>query len=290
MAQIQRKRLGRGLAALIGDGTSEEGLVEGARSFRQMPIEHLIPSPRNPRKTFSEADAEELVQSVRIRGVLQPLLVRPLDDGRYEIVAGERRWRAAQRAGVHEVPVLIRDLTDAEALEVALIENIQRADLNPVEEADGYRQLMEHYGYTQQQLADAVGKSRSHIANTLRLLTLPSRVVGMLEQGALSAGHARALIATDRPEELAEQIIAQGLSVRETESLARAVQESQQRPSRTRRPAHKDADTIALEKRLYEALGLAVTITHRGEDGGELRIRYKTLDQLDFVCHRLAGS
>ncbi|WP_137388653.1 ParB/RepB/Spo0J family partition protein [Rhodoligotrophos defluvii] len=290
MVQAQKKRLGRGLAALIGDGGSEEGFIQGARSFRQLPIEHLVPSPRNPRKTFRDDDTDELVESVRSRGVLQPLLVRPLDEGRYEIVAGERRWRAAQKAGIYEVPVLIRELTDAEALEVALVENIQREDLNPVEEAEGYRQLMELYGYTQQQLADAVGKSRSHIANTLRLLTLPRPVIELLEGGSLSAGHARALIATDRPEELAERIIAQGLSVRDTESLARAVQEDRPRTVKPRRAVAKDTDTVALEKRLYEALGLAVTITHRGEQGGDVRIRYKTLDQLDLICRRLAGS
>lgn len=291
MAQLQKKRLGRGLAALIGDDTTEEGVIDGARSYRSLPIEFLAPSPRNPRKTFDDEDLGELVESVRSRGVLQPLLVRPLDHGQYEIVAGERRWRAAQQAGLHEVPAIIRDLTDAEALELALVENIQRADLNPVEEAEGYRQLIDEYGYTQQQLAEAVGKSRSHVANTIRLLTLPAKVIGMMEEGLLSAGHARALIATANPEALADQIIVQGLSVRDAEGLARIAQDGENaEPRKQRRVSMKDADTLALEKRLYDALGLAVAVNHRGESGGELRIRYKTLDQLDLVCRRLGSS
>mgnify|MGYP001163274000 CR=1 FL=1 len=290
MVQIQKKRLGRGLAALIGDETTtEEGFVEGARSYRQLPIEFLRPNPANPRKTFRETEIDDLVESIRARGVLQPLLVRPVEDQMYEIVAGERRWRASQKAGLHEVPVIVREMTDAEALEVALVENIQRSDLNAVEEAEGYRQLIELYDYTQQQLAEAVGKSRSHIANTLRLLTLPQSVIGMIERGELTAGHARAVIATDQPEVLAQQIVAQGLSVREAEALARAENNPTAEERKVRKPAAKDADTIALEKRLYDILGLAVVINHKDAKGGEVRIRYKTLDQLDLVCRKLGG-
>ena len=289
MVQIHKKRLGRGLAALIGDESTEEGIVESARTYRQIPIEFIQPSPLNPRKTFREPEIDDLVESIRSRGVLQPLLVRPVGDGIYEIVAGERRWRASQRAGLHEIPAIIRELSDAEALEIALVENIQRADLNAVEEAEGYRQLIEHYDYTQQQLAEAVGKSRSHIANTLRLLTLPTNVISMIEKGDLTAGHARAVIATDQPEQLAQQIVAQGLSVRDAEALARA-ENSPAEERKPRKPAAKDADTVALEKRLYDILGLAVVINHRGDAGGEVKIRYKTLDQLDLVCRKLGGA
>ncbi len=281
----QKRRLGRGLAALIGDDTTEEAVVQDVRSLRHVPIEFLHANPNNPRKHFADSDLEDLTRSIRDKGLLQPLVVRQRGNGEYEIVAGERRWRAAQRAGIHEVPVLIRDLTDGEALEIALIENIQRADLNALEEARAYQQLMDQFGYTQQQLADSVGKSRSHIANTIRLLSLPESVRRHIEDGALTAGHARALVATDSPHELAEKIIKLGMTVREAEGLTRSAAEAKGRPAVTK--AQKDADTVALERQLGEALGLKVEIVNKGRAGGSLTVRYKTLEQLDDVCNRL---
>ncbi|MCA3561348.1 MAG: ParB/RepB/Spo0J family partition protein [Aestuariivirga sp.] len=279
----QKKRLGRGLAALIGEDTSEEAVVQDVRTLRHMPIELLKASPNNPRKNFAEADLEDLSKSIREKGLLQPIVVRPIANGEYEIVAGERRWRAAQRAGVHDVPVLIRDLTDGEALEIALIENIQRSDLNSLEEARAYSMLLEQFSYTQQQLADSIGKSRSHIANTLRLLNLPEAVRAEIEQGRLTAGHARALVATDSPAELAARIIKLGLSVREAENLAREALA----PKKQKIKPEKDADTRALEKLVSEAIGLKLEITHRRDGSGNMVISYKTLDQLEDVCRRL---
>lgn len=283
MMQPPKKRLGRGLAALIGDDTSEESVVQDVRSLRHLPIELLKPSPNNPRKHFAESDLDDLAKSIRDKGLLQPIVVRPLTHGEHEIVAGERRWRAAQRAGIHDVPVLIRELSDGEALEIALIENIQRSDLNPLEEARAYGLLLEQFNYTQQQLADSIGKSRSHIANTLRLLNLPESVRSQIEKGSLTAGHARALVATDSPAELADQIIRLGLSVREAEGLAREASPAR----KARAKPEKDADTKALEKSVSEALGLKVEIAHKGESGGTLTIAYKTLDQLEEACRRL---
>lgn len=286
MMQAPKKRLGRGLAALIGDDTSEDAVVQDIRTLRHMPIELMRASPNNPRKYFAEADLEDLAKSIRDKGLLQPIVVRPLLGGEYEIVAGERRWRAAQRAGVHDVPVLIRELNDGEALEIALIENIQRSDLNPLEEARAYGMLLEQFNYTQLQLADSVGKSRSHIANTLRLLNLPESVRSQIEQGNLTAGHARALVATDSPAELADQIIKLGLSVRQAEGLARDAI-----PGRKPKPkVEKDADTKALEKTLTESLGFKVEIVHKGEAGGTMVISYKTLDQLEDICQRLKNN
>lgn len=286
MMQAPKKRLGRGLAALIGDDTSEDAVVQDIRTLRHMPIELMRASPNNPRKYFAEADLEDLAKSIRDKGLLQPIVVRPLFGGEYEIVAGERRWRAAQRAGVHDVPVLIRELNDGEALEIALIENIQRSDLNPLEEARAYGMLLEQFNYTQLQLADSVGKSRSHIANTLRLLNLPESVRSQIEQGNLTAGHARALVATDSPAELADQIIKLGLSVRQAEGLARDAI-----PGRKPKPkVEKDADTKALEKTLTESLGFKVEIVHKGEAGGTMVISYKTLDQLEDICQRLKNN
>jgi len=284
MTQPQKRRLGRGLAALIGDDTTEEAVVQDARSLRHVPIEFLHANPNNPRKHFADSDLEDLTRSIRDKGLLQPLVVRHRGS-EFEIVAGERRWRAAQRAGIHEVPVLIRDLTDGEALEIALIENIQRADLNALEEARAYQQLMDQFDYTQQQLADSVGKSRSHIANTIRLLSLPESVRRHIEDGALTAGHARALVATDSPQQLAEKIIQLGMTVREAEGLSRSEAEAKGRPPAAKAP--KDADTIALERQLSEALGLKVEIANKGRAGGSLTVRYKTLEQLDDVCNRL---
>lgn len=286
MSQVQKRRLGRGLAALIGDDTSEESVVQDVRSLRHVPVELLYPNPHNPRKFFAEADLESLAKSLKEKGLLQPLVVRPRGDGTFEIVAGERRWRASQRAGLHDLPVLIRDLDDKETLEIALIENIQRSDLNPLEEARAYRQLLEQYAYTQQQLADSIGKSRSHIANTMRLMSLPESIQRQIEDGSLTAGHARSLVATEKPEELANKIIALGLTVRETEELAR---EKQSGSTIGKNRVEKDADTRALEKNLSEKLGLATTIRHKDNTGGSVQIQYKTLDQLDEIVRRLTG-
>jgi ParB family transcriptional regulator, chromosome partitioning protein len=283
MMQVQKKRLGRGLAALIGDDTSEESVVEDIRSLRHLPVELLVPNPANPRKRFAEEDIESLALSIRDKGLLQPLVVRPRGDGGYEIVAGERRWRAAQRAQIHDVPVLIRNLDDRETLEIAIIENVQRSDLNALEEAGAYRQLLEQYNYTQQQLADAVGKSRSHIANTLRLLTLPADVLRMIDEGQLTAGHARTLVASDNPQEAAEKIVKLGLSVRDAEELSRTVPQKSKAAVKPEKPA----DTRALEKTLGQALGLTVAVSHKGDKGGTLTISYKTFDQLDDLVRRL---
>jgi ParB family transcriptional regulator, chromosome partitioning protein len=285
MMQAQKKRLGRGLAALIGEDTNEEAVVQDIRSLRHVPVELLYANPNNPRKNFADADLEELAKSIRVKGLLQPLIVRPRGDGDFEIVAGERRWRAAQKAGVHEVPVLIRELSDGEALEIALIENIQRSDLNPLEEARAYGMLLNQFSYTQQQLAESIGKSRSHIANTLRLLTLPDSVRQMVEDGKLTAGHARTLVATDSPSELADRIIKLGLSVREAEALTRRAA-----PASARKPRpEKAADTRALEKSVGDALGLKVEIATTGA-GGTVTIRYASLEQLEDVCRRLMRS
>jgi ParB family transcriptional regulator, chromosome partitioning protein len=284
MTQAPKRRLGRGLAALIGEDISEEAVIEDIRTLRHVPVELLRANPNNPRKHFKDEDLDELARSIREKGILQPLVVRERADGQYEIVVGERRWRAAQRAGVHEVPVVIQNLSDGEALEIALIENIQRADLNPLEEARGFSQLMNEFSYTQQQLADSVGKSRSHIANTLRLLTLPESVRRHLEEGELTAGHARALVSTESPEALAEQIIRLGLSVREAEDLSRGA--APQNRKRARPP--KDADTMALERQLSEALGLKVEVATKARKGGTVTVHYATLEQLDDICHRLA--
>jgi ParB family transcriptional regulator, chromosome partitioning protein len=284
MTQVQKRRLGRGLAALIGDDTTEEAVVQDIRSLRHVPIELLHPNPNNPRKHFAEEELESLAKSLKDKGLLQPLVVRPRSDGSFEIVAGERRWRASQRAGLHELPVLIRELGDRETLEIALIENVQRSDLNPLEEARAYRQLIEQYQYTQLQLAEGVGKSRSHIANTMRLLTLPESILKQIEDGNLTAGHARSLIATDSPEELAGKIVALKLSVRQTEDLAR----KNASPSPQNSKPEKDPDTRALEKQLSQAMGLNVSLKHKGKTGGTVTITYKTLDQLDEISRRIS--
>ena len=287
MTQVQKRRLGRGLAALIGDDTSEEAIVQDIRTLRHVPVELLHPNPHNPRKHFAEEDLESLARSLKDKGLLQPLVVRPRADGSFEIVAGERRWRASQRAGIHELPVLIRELDDRETLEIALIENIQRSDLNALEEARAYRQLLEQYEYTQQQLADSIGKSRSHIANTMRLLSLPEAIQTQIENGKLTAGHARSLVATEYPAEMADQIIKLGLTVREAEDLARKNAAS---TSGAGAPPEKDADTRALEKTLSEALGLSTLIKHKAMGGGTVQISYKSLDQLDDVIRKLTAQ
>ena len=289
MAQEQaKKRLGRGLAALIGDDFTEEGVVQDVRSLRHMPVEFIKTNPRNPRRIFTESDLADLTASIREKGMLQPIVVRPVagETNAYEIVAGERRWRASQKAGLHEVPVIIREFSDGEALEIALIENIQRADLNPIEEAEGYQQLTDHFSYTQQQLADSIGKSRSHIANTLRLLNLPERIRDYLAEGSLTAGHARALVATQEPQVLADQIVKLGLSVRDAERMAKEPEKQKGGKQKSAATA-KDADTLALELGLAEALGLRVSIDHKPSGKGDIRIHYKTLEQLDDICRRL---
>ncbi len=280
------RRLGRGLAALIGDDYSEEGVIEDMKTVRHLPIEFLKRNPANPRKSFVEADLEDLTKSIREKGLLQPIMVRPApgEPGSYEIVAGERRWRAAQKAGVHDVPVLIRDLTDSESLEFAIIENVQRSDLNPVEEALGYRQLMDQFQYTQERMADALGKSRSHIANTLRLLKLPESVMESVRMGALTAGHARTLIASKDPETLAKRIIDFDLNVRDAEKIAR---ESTAKPKSKPKAKSKSTNVIGLENDLEEILGLKIEIDAKGERG-QLRINYTTLEQLDDICTRLS--
>lgn len=287
MPQQTKRRLGRGLAALIGEEEKEDLLATDSKLLRLIPIEFLHANPNNPRKAFRDEELEDLSRSIREKGLLQPIVARTRADGRsFEIVAGERRWRAAQRAGMHEVPVMVRELSDGEALEVALIENIQRADLNALEEARAYAQLMEQFAYTQQQLADSLGKSRSHIANTLRLLTLPEEIKRYIEEGSLTAGHARSLIAADNPAQLANEIIKLGLSVRDAEKLSREKTEDSTGAQRTR-TARTDPNTRAVEQSLLEATGLKVEIEDKGKKGGRVVIHYRTLEQLDDLCQRL---
>lgn len=282
-------RLGRGLAALIGDMATIEGArVTESGGVKRLPVEFIMANRANPRRTFDPEQLEDLTNSIREKGVMQPLLVRPSEDPNiFELIAGERRWRAAQKAGLHDVPVIVRDVDDKEALELAIIENVQRADLNPLEEAMGYGQLIEQFEYTQQDLAQVIGKSRSHVANTLRLLKLPEDVRGMVSSGALTAGHARTLITAEDPAALAKQIVSGGLSVREAEALSQQRDDSGKRKPVDVAPA-RDPDTVALERRLSDALGLSVALSH-GERGGKLEIRYKTLEQLDGICLKLTG-
>jgi ParB family transcriptional regulator, chromosome partitioning protein len=287
MADEVRSRLGRGLAALIGDSGDEGSSLARMRGQRKVPVEFLRPNPRNPRKTFGEDDLQELSESIREKGIIQPILARiiPGVADAYEIIAGERRWRAAQRAGLHEVPILAIEADDKQALELAIVENVQRTDLNALEEAQGYARLEEEFNYTQNDLAKVIGKSRSHVANTLRLLKLPEKSKRLLADGSLSAGHARALLTMADADEIAEKIVALGLSVRDVEKLS---QEAADRPARKTAVAdEKDADTRALEKRMSDALGLAVTITRLQGEAGEVKIRYKTLEQLDGLLHKV---
>jgi ParB family chromosome partitioning protein len=287
MPQQTKRRLGRGLAALIGEEVKDEQRAADTKLLRLVPIEFLHANPNNPRKAFRDEELDDLSRSIRDKGLLQPIVARTRSDGRsFEIVAGERRWRAAQRAGVHEVPVILRELSDGEALEVALIENIQRADLNALEEARAYQQLMEQFAYTQQQLADALGKSRSHIANTLRLLTLPDAVKRFIEEGSLTAGHARSLIAADDPAQLANEIIKLGLNVRDAEKLSRERTGATSSAQKTR-SERSDPNIRAVEQSLLDATGLKVEIADRGKDGGRVVVYYKTLDQLEDLCERI---
>ncbi len=284
MTQDAGKRLGRGLSALLGEAGAEPQL--GERSPRTLAVDQIVPGPYQPRHRFDDEALIALANSVRENGILQPILVRsrPGHPMSYEIIAGERRWRAAQLARLHEVPVIIRELTDREALEIALVENVQRQDLSPLEEAEGYRRLLDEFGNTQDDLARRVGKSRSHITNTLRLLALPKQVRQLVEDGKLSAGHARTLLGAADVAELAAQVVARDLSVRQTERLVKRQSEPPRPPRR-----EKDADTRALQQELTAKLGLVVVIDPYG-DGGEVTIRYRTLEQLDLVLSRLRGE
>jgi ParB family chromosome partitioning protein len=286
-----RPRLGRGLAALLGDASDEATNADRARGQRKAPIEFLRPNPRNPRKNFDESELDDLSASIKERGVIQPVLVRaiPRVADAYEIVAGERRWRAAQRAGLHEIPILVIEAGDREALELAIVENVQRTDLNALEEANGYAQLAAEYSYSHSDIARIIGKSRSHIANTLRLLKLPEFARSLLATGQISAGHGRALLAVANPDATAKDILAQGLSVRDVERLGREPSDPPEPASTKRLPAVVDADTQALENSLSVALGTSVSIRHRGEVG-EVRIKFESFEQLDDFCRRLCQS
>ena len=292
MAEEMRSRLGRGLASLIGDVGGEAAHVERPRAQRKVPIEFLKPNPRNPRRAFSEAELGELADSIRQHGVIQPIVVRP-DKGaqdRYEIIAGERRWRASQAAGLHEVPIVPLDVSDSDALELAIIENVQREDLNPMEEAQGYQALAGEFKRSQEDIARIVGKSRSHVANMMRLTKLPAEVQAFLSQGQISAGHARALIGVPDPLAAAKRILEQGLNVRQTEELAHDAGVPERKPQKSRAGGKaKDPDTVALEKRVSDALGLTVSVNHRNP-GGTVQINYRNLEQLDEVVRRLAKS
>jgi ParB family chromosome partitioning protein len=285
-----RKRLGRGLAALIGEiDRPAEPEKQAVSADGKVPIEFLIPNPKNPRRHFGDADLTDLAQSIREHGVVQPVVARPsaTQTGRYEIIAGERRWRAAQRAGLTEIPIIVRDVNDRTALELAIIENVQRTDLNAVEEALGYQQLIDDHGYTQADLGQVIGKSRSHVANTLRLLKLPDVIRDMLVDGALSAGHARTLVTAEDPAGLAKRIVEEGLSVRQAEALAQMPAGSSAKEAKpASSPDQKDADTLALEKLMTDTLGMIVSIDHKGK-GGVLRVSYRSLEQLDELCRRL---
>lgn len=288
---LSRKRLGRGLAALIGEmDKPAEAEKPSVLADGKVPIEFVSPNPRNPRKNFAEAELADLAQSIREHGLVQPVVVRPsAQAGRYEIIAGERRWRAAQRAGVNEIPVIVRDVNDRTALELAIIENVQRSDLNAIEEALGYQQLIDDHSYTQADLGQVIGKSRSHVANTLRLLKLPDVVRDMLINGELSAGHARALITAADPAGLAKRIVEEGLSVRQAEALAQLPADALAEP-KSSRPLEKDPDTIALEKLLTDVIGMKISIAHKEKGGGELRVSYRSLEQLDDLCRRLKSD
>jgi ParB family chromosome partitioning protein len=289
MAEEARSRLGRGLASLIGDVGGEAAHLERPRAQRKAPIEFLKPNPRNPRRDFAEAELRELADSIKQHGVIQPIVVRPVRGAqdRYEIIAGERRWRASQLAGLHEVPVVPVDVTDADALEIAIIENVQREDLNAIEEAQGYHALANEFKRSQDEIAKIVGKSRSHIANTMRLTKLPAEVQAYITTGKLSAGHARALIGVPDPLAAAKRIVEEGLNVRQTEALAHVEGVPARKPLKARGGAKvKDPNTVALEKSISDALGLAVSIDH-GNSGGTVHIRYRDLDQLDDIVRRL---
>ena len=288
MSADQAKRLGRGLSALLGDAAAAAVAPAPAsaatRGVRTIPVGDISPGRLQPRRHFAPEALQELAESIRVQGVLQPIVVRRRGDdaNKFELIAGERRWRAAQLAKVHEIPALVRDLTDAEALQIGLVENLQRSDLNPVEEAEAYRRLVEEFGHTQEDVAEAVGKSRSHIANLLRVLELPEGVRAMVADGRISLGHAKLIAGQPDPAALAEQIVARGLSVRATEELIQAA-----RPNKRAQPAPVDANLRDLTQRLRETLGLAAAIEHRPNGSGRLVINYRSLDQIDDVLRRL---
>ncbi len=288
---VQKNRLGRGLASLIGDNVPVNGRVLPANGeSRMVPIDRVRPSPLNPRKNFEQTpqakvELEELAASIREKGLVQPLVVRPADatGTYYEIVAGERRWRAAQKASLHLVPVIVRSLSDQEALELAIIENVQRSDLNAIEEAGGYRELIERFGYTQEELGQIIGKSRSHLANTMRLLKLPESVQALVRDGSLSAGHARALIGRDDAEIVAKEIVKKGLNVRDVEALVMGRKVGEGSASTKATAPQKDADTRAVEREMSDALGLSVVINPGNGESGEVIVRYKTLEQFETI-------
>lgn len=282
------KKLGRGLSALLGEDEDEQVQLERLRQSRALPVEQLSPGPFQPRRRFDPEELRELAESIREQGVIQPILVRRSPDGdNYQIIAGERRWRAAQMAQLHEVPVLIREFDDRTAMEIALVENVQRRDLSPLEEAEGYRRLIEEYSHSQDDIARAVGKSRSHVANMMRLLNLPDEVRALLEDGQLTAGHARALLSAEDPSALAREVVTRKLNVRETERL---VQKEKAPPATQAAPKQKDADTRILEQDLSDRTGLVVAITHNaGSGAGSVTLRYRDLDQLDLIVERLSA-
>ncbi len=304
MSQNNMKKpaaLGRGLSALFGEASTDMPAMapppsvqtpDAPRSVTKVAVELLSASPYQPRRHFDDEALNALTASIAARGIIQPIVVRqhPIKDGQYEIIAGERRWRAAQRAGLHEVPVVVRDMEDREAMEVALIENIQRADLSPIEEAQAYQRLLEEFNHTQDALAKNVGKSRSHVANTMRLLNLPQDVQGLIRDGQISAGHARALLATSNPSKLAQEIIARGLTVRQIERIAKEGGTKPASKAEAAQPAIKDADILALERELSLKLGLIVKITATASGSGALSIQYQNLDQLEIVLNRLSTA
>ncbi|MBR0692475.1 ParB/RepB/Spo0J family partition protein [Bradyrhizobium lablabi] len=293
MADEARSRLGRGLASLIGDVGGEAAHVERPRTQRKVPIEFLKANPRNPRRNFADAELAELADSIKQRGVIQPIVVRAIKGAqdRYEIIAGERRWRASQLAGLHEVPIVPIEVSDSDALEIMIIENVQREDLNAMEEAQGYHALADEFKRSQEDIAKIVGKSRSHVANMMRLTKLPAEVQALISRGELSAGHARALIGVPDPLGAAKRIVAEGLNVRQAEALAHDEGVPERKPQKARGGAAKakDPDTIALEKRVSDALGLNVTVNHR-DPGGTVQVSYRNLEQLDEVMRRLEGG
>ena len=298
---VSRPR-GRGLSALLGETLTEEsvtgrgetgGASSSGKSIQHIDIASISPHPDQPRRTFDEAALQELTDSISERGVIQPIIVREQSPGRYQLVAGERRWRAAQRARLHQIPAIVRDFSDAETLEIALIENVQRQDLNPVEEAEAYSRLIAQFGHSQEALGKLVGKSRSHVANLMRLLDLPASVLDIVRNGQLAMGHARALIGVDDAAQIARQVIAKGLSVRQVEKLAQKAKgrggESTAK-SRGATGSARDADIVALEQHLADLVGLKVSIDHDANGAGTLSLRYSTLDQLDMLCQRLSGD
>jgi len=280
---ISKKGLGRGLSSLMGESATEELQSQSTSGDLKIAISKLRPSSIQPRRLFDKNSINELAESIKSKGLVQPILVRPSksEEGEYEIIAGERRWRAAQIAQLHELPAVVKNLDDVEALEMAIIENVQRADLSPIEEAAGYKKLMEQYNHTQEALAPIVGKSRSHIANIIRLLNLPASIQDMISQGIITSGHARAIMNSAFPEELAKKIVDENLSVRQAESL---VKEKKTKPTKNKL---KPADTLDLEQRLTELLGLDVVISDNGKRGGSIKVKYKTLDQLELVTNKL---